>query len=190
MVFCWFHKDEPLSHSVSLTEWLGGSSLINERIRQVLLILSLVNRALIGNLQAWLRFSKYLICDQTLVCSVLQKRRRVSGQFTLVLQVSQPGRHVENGRSVHGNAGLIEKRESPAFAFSGFLLSANIVCFSIKMAKVLKNKWQEKSCLTSYGTFLYCCTASKNGCCDAVCGGRGVHRVFVPVTRRGNFFKF
>ena len=40
-----------------------------------------------------------------------------------MLQVSEPDRKIANGRSVHGNAGLMQKKESPAAAFSGFPLS-------------------------------------------------------------------
>ena len=40
---------------------------------------------------------------------------------------SQPGLNVENSRSVHGNAGSIQNRESPAPVFGGFTLSVHFV---------------------------------------------------------------
>lgn len=80
-----------------------------------------------GSLQAWLEILIDLICDQALFCFVLQKHRLVSGRCTLELQVNRPGLNVENGRSVHGNAKLLQKRELPAVASSGFPLSARFM---------------------------------------------------------------
>ena len=87
--------------------------------------------------------------------------------WSVVLQASQPGLNVENGRSVYGNAGLIRKRDSRAAAFSELPLRTYFVflgnnekkiVFSIKMygEKNENRRHNRTICLSSYVQY---CTA-------------------------------
>ena len=113
-------------------------------------MLGLVNRAITPQFSGLTEILEDLICAQTLFCFILQNHKLVSGQCTLVLQPSQLGLNVENGRSVHGNAGLIQKREWSAAALSRYFYYKKVMGFSFE------NKWQKNICLSSYVCTILC----------------------------------
>ena len=70
-----------------------------------------------------------------------------------MLQAGQ--RNVENGHIVHENAGLRQKRESPAAAFSGFFPECSYCVLSIG-----SNRGGGKKLYVVECTIRCCCTAS------------------------------